>query len=183
MAIPDFPQTLPCPQIEGTAASFDAGLIRTQFDGGNSRQRRMYKTLPSIYPVQWVVSQKVDLAKLIRWLNDNGYAWFNLKLPGVLASTKGEETTACRVRLITDLSTELINTRRGYYWRVRSALEWVDAGSTLGVGSTTTAEGWITARSPTTAATDWIIAGGAGSPSVLGPIIGGHPTHPSALLP
>lgn len=182
MAIPDFPQTLPCPQIDGTQASFDAGLIRTQFDGGNSRQRRIYKNLPSIYPVQWVVSQKIDLAKLIRWLNDNGWTWFNLKLPGILASTLSQDTAVCRVRLITDLNTELINTRRGYYWRVRSALEWVDAGLTIGVGGTT-AEGWMIARGPATVAADWVIAGSAVTPSVLGPIIGGHPTHPSAPSP
>jgi hypothetical protein len=175
-AIPNFPDTLPCPLIDGTTVSYDAGLIRTQFDGGNSKQRRMYKTLPSIYSVQWVVPQKGHenrLEKLMEWLNNNGWSWFNLGLPGILASIKGEDTAACRVRLISDVSTELLNTRKGFYWRVRSALEWTDAGVAFG-----THGGWVIARGPGDPSPDWIIASTPTLPSVGGPIIGGTPSHP-----
>jgi hypothetical protein len=176
-AVPNFPDTLPCPIIEGTSVSYDAGLIRTQFDGGNSKQRRMYATLPSIYPVQWVVpqiGQDNRLEKLMEWINEFGWAWFYLGLPGILASIQGKDTALCRVRLISDIQTELLNTRKGYYWRVRSALEWTDAGSVMAAHG-----GWVIAKGPGDPSVDWIIAGDLITPSLGGPIIGGDPSHPS----
>lgn len=69
----------PCPSIEENGYEIDAGLVRTTWENGRSRQRRKYLTRPTTFKLSWMVNQ-AGLRKLEQTAMSIGYDWFYLPL-------------------------------------------------------------------------------------------------------
>lgn len=174
----DYPASLPCvSRIEGHSANISAGLVRVVMDGGNARQRRKHRVLPHTLSLVFIVSQS-QLNEWLAWANKNAWdAFFNLKLPGLYAASKGLDTTPTPVRFISDLQTELIPINRLWLWRVTVSAEYVPTPADL-IGAM---GGWIIAGTPAAPAADLIVAGTPGSPATDW-IVGGTPLQPADLV-
>jgi len=187
MTTPSWPQSFPCPLVEGFAAEIYTAVVRTPFEGGNTRQRRLHRQIPHAFRVSWLVKQSPTWGQMLNWLNINGFSWFTLSLPSALAGLKQKQTVPHAVRLIDDLRTELINTRDGYYWRLEATLEWMPGDSDFGTGGPAFMTGnWNIARSRTLALadlpTDWIVAGTPAAPNNATTYTSGTPAAPAAIL-
>ena len=164
--MPAFPSTFPCPQVDPFSMELSAGLVRTAFESGLSRQRRRFKNLPHTMSLRWVLNQK-QLGQVIPWLNDNGYSWFELSLPSELAGQQNQSTVPHEVRLISDLACNLImydkTDATKCVWEVSATIEWMKYSSTS--KPSTTINDWIIARDPGNPSPDWIIARDPANPS------------------
>jgi hypothetical protein len=139
----NFPSTLPCvSRIDGYAMTAAAACLRTPFEAGNTRQRRMHARLPMEIALAWRV-RNVDLYPLVSWLNVYGFDWFNLKLAGLEASQANVYAMSIAVRLMSDLRVQLAQFHRDNWWTVAASAEYqapplalVPAGvGTVAVGS------------------------------------------------
>ena len=164
--MPAFPSTFPCPSVEPFSMELSAGLVRTAFEAGLSRQRRRFKNLPHTMSLRWVLNQK-QLGQVIPWLNDNGYSWFELSLPSELAGQQNQSIVPHEVRLISDLACNLImydkTDATKCVWEVSATIEWMQYSST--VKPSTVTNNWIIARDPGNPSPDWIIARDPANPS------------------
>jgi hypothetical protein len=169
-----YPSTLPCvSRIEGHSAALSAGLVQTPMEAGNLRQRRRHRTLPHRIELAFMIDQAVYAAWLA-WVNANAFDTFvAMRLPGLLASRAGTSTALVPVRFVSDISTELVQAHRLWFWRCRVTAEWMPTTEDL---APITQGNWIAA---TDDAPDWIIAGTPLTPSVS-TITGGTPLNPSA---
>jgi hypothetical protein len=120
----DYPEDLPCvSRIDGFGMTAAAAVIRTPFEAGNARLRRMHAVLPQEIALAWRCSNE-DLHPLIAWLNTFGYDWFNLRLAGIEASELGDQSTPIAVRLMSDLQMTLMQFHRQNWWTVRATAEY-----------------------------------------------------------
>ena len=120
-----WPSKFPCPLIAGTATEAYAGLKRTPMESGHTRQRRVHRMLPHLFNLSWIVKQATLYGEMVEWINDNGYYWFLIDLPSALAGAANKQTTQHTVRVVSDLSAELIQTQnQGYHWQLSLQVEW-----------------------------------------------------------
>jgi hypothetical protein len=120
----DFPDDLPCvSRIDGYQATSASAVIRTPFEAGNSRQRRLHARMPTEIALAWRVSN-AQLHPLFSWLNEFGYDWFNLTLAGIEASQAGVESMPIAVRCMGDIQTSLMQFHRANWWTLRVAAEY-----------------------------------------------------------
>lgn len=159
-----YPSSLPCvSRAQGLNETAYAGVVRTPMEAGNSRQRRMHRTLPHRLSLTWEMAQ-TDLAAFLTWVN--AYAWDNwvlLDLPGLRASRRSVNVTGTPVRFISDLTEELITGTGLWYWRVRVDAEWQPTTDDLALVPIAS---WIVAGTPGDPSSDqWIVAGTPGNPS------------------
>lgn len=188
--IPSWPAELPCPQIADHKAEIYTAVVRTPFEGGNTRQRRVHNQIPHAISLSWIFKQKVELGLALNWLNINGFNWFTINIPGALASIKNLDTTLTTVRLISDLKTQLIHTTDGYVWHMEATAEWEPLDSDFGAAGAAFYTGqWIIAGDPATPsapdvsyAADWVIAGDPAHPNSSRTVIAGNPITPAALV-
>ena len=188
--IPSWPADLPCPQIADHSAEIYTAVVRTPFEGGNTRQRRIHNQIPHAIKLTWIFKQKLELGMALNWINVNGFNWFSINLPGALASIKNKDTTPTTVRFISDLQTKLIHTTNGYVWFMEGTVEWEPADSDFGsTGSMFFTGDWIIAGDPATPSapdvtyvSDWVIAGDPPFPNSNKLVIAGDPITPAALV-
>jgi hypothetical protein len=121
-----WPSSFPCPLIDGFAMQANAAVIRSPEAAGNTRQRRINRRLPHSISLAWVFSQ-AEYGQVLRWLNKNGWNWFDIQLP----SGSGDHLGAYTIRLISNLQGELIEGKDGYHWRVTASAEWMPPRSRL----------------------------------------------------
>lgn len=81
----DFPNTLPCPLLEGKSAKTVRPFTRTTMESGRARQRRKFSSVPTLIKVSWAFNSSQAQA-FEAWFRDaimDGADWFNLntKLP------------------------------------------------------------------------------------------------------
>jgi len=178
-----WPSSFPCPQIAGHSAEAYAAVIRTPFQGGNTRQRRIHTQLPNAINLSWVIKQS-EFGLVLTWMNVNAWDWFEIDIPGPLAGLNGVATYPHNIRFIGDLRQELIYAKDGYHWRVAVTAEWVAAHSELGpAGEEFLSHKWIIAGTPRNpSAPDWIIAGDPIRPSDPDVYTAGTPRAPAALV-
>jgi len=177
--MPAFPSTFPCPSVEPFSMELSAGLVRTAFESGLSRQRRRFKNLPHTMSLKWILTQ-TQLGAVIPWLNAHGYTWFDLSLPSELAGQQSKPIVPHNVRLISDLACSLImydktDTSR-CVWEVNATVEWMQYSYTvkqppagfwiIARHAGNPSPDWIIGQHPASPSTDIIDAGRAGSPSV-----------------
>ena len=173
-----FPNTFPCPQVSPFTMDISAGLVRTEFEGGLTRQRRRFKTMPHTMQLRWVLNQ-AQLGDVIPWLDVHGYNWFELSLPSELAGQKRQSHVPHDVRLIGDLSCNLIQYDAKdvskCFWEVSATVEWLKYRFTVNPPP----QGyWIIARHAGNPSPDWIIGQKPSFPSA-DIISAGRPEDPS----
>jgi len=122
----DYPVTFPCAsRVEGHSADLFTGVVRTPMQAGNSRQRRSHHALPHQISLVFIVKQTA-YAEWLKWVNEHAWdEWVSMNLPGLAASDAGVNTAPILVRFCTDLSTELLDVFRLWYWRVRVDCEYM----------------------------------------------------------
>ena len=178
MALPDFPDSLPCvSRIDGFQMSSSAAVIRTPFEAGNSRQRRLHNRMPTEIALAWRV-ENARLAALFAWLNTFGYDWFNLRLAGLEASRLGAFALKVAVRCMSDIQVTLMQFHRSNYWTLRVTAEYQPPAHVLVPGSTGT---WVVGGTPPAPSSDWVIAKTPPDPATDW-VIGGTPPDPSGLV-
>jgi hypothetical protein len=178
----NWPKDFPCPLIDGFGAEAYAAVLRTPFQGGNTRQRRIHRQLPHAMQLTWVFKQD-DYGLVLNWMNIKAWDWFTIDLPGPLAGLKRVQTCAHIIRFISDLKSELIRGKEGYYWKVSVTAEWLPEQSDFGThGSAFMTHDWVIAGSPRNASAPvWIIAGTPAAPNNAKVYVGGTPGAPAAF--
>ena len=113
-----YPTDFPCPLIEPTAYEAVPGVVRTVFENGLTRQRRIHGKLPRIFKLAFMIRQSPLYGRWLNWADKTAWSGFTIQLPSDIAGTAGLELTDHSMRFIDDLRTELVRTSKGYYWRV-----------------------------------------------------------------
>lgn len=103
--MPAYPSTFALPRFAPHTYTVDMGVMRTQMDGGNARQRRLYDVMPHGYQLEFVV-RLVDLFDWQDWVNLYAYDYFDLPLVSWLSSQAGVRALATSARFISDLEFE-----------------------------------------------------------------------------
>lgn len=141
-----YPSSFPCPLIEGYAIQIDAGLLRTNFQSGNTRQRRAYSNLPHYITMSFAI--KINLFdEWLQWINDNAFEWCLFPAVTWANGTLDEIPKDHVLRLIADIEISAITNE---YFRVTVRAE------------TNTAAG---ENLPPQARGNWVVGGTPSEPS------------------
>jgi len=174
----DYPDDLPCvSRIDGFQFKASSSVIRTPFEAGNSRLRRIHKRMPTDISLTWRIPND-KLHPLFVWLNTYGYDWFNLNLAGIEASQSNVMSKIISVRLMGDLQKTLLRVHYQNWWLVSASAEYRPGVVVL----TPSGEGdWIIGGTPAAPSGEWVIGGtpAAPSPDFTNP---GTPNFPSANI-
>ena len=157
-----YPDTLPCPLIDGFGADIASGVLRSGLELGSARQRRTNRALVHTYQLTFVIKQVKDFGDWMTWVNANGFRWFTMKLPGALAGSHNEQIFDNTIRFIGPIQSTVIRAVDGYHWRVSVAAEFVWSAADHGQHIDTL---WIIARTPANPSPDWVIARTPSNPS------------------
>ena len=159
-----YPLSFPCAsRIEGHSAAISTGIVRTPFESGNSRQRRMYRNLPHQIALVFMVDQAL-WASWLSWVNANAFdQFFTLKLPGLIAAAAGAHTAAVPVRFASDVATELVPARGLWVWKATVTAEYLPAFADI----LALAGVWIVGGTPAAPSTDTYTAGTPGVPAPI----------------
>ena len=80
MAIPVYPEGLPCPLRENYAFTPVNNIRRTQMDSGRARQRIEFQNVPTMVQLQWVMSSP-QASLFEAWAAQVvGAGWFEMEL-------------------------------------------------------------------------------------------------------
>lgn len=172
-----YPDNLASPQVKPYSYAVDMGLLRTPMEGGNTRQRRLYRTMPTLWALEFIM-HAVDLFDWQTWADANGYDWFQIDLQSMYSGAAGKMTSPHLVRFTTDLQMENIM----YGWiRVRVSAELSPFQATLFGAPPAPGpaqSNWIIAGTPAAPSSDTVTAGTPGNPS-SDTITAGTPAYPS----
>ena len=113
-----YPTDFPCPLIEPTAYEAVPGLVRTTFENGLTKQRRTHKKLPRLFNLAFMIRQSPLYGRWLNWADKTAWSGFTIQLPSDLAGAAGLELDDLSMRFTSDLRTQLVQTSKGYYWRV-----------------------------------------------------------------
>lgn len=148
-----YPADFRCAQITPYAIAVDMGLLRTQMDGGGARQRRLYKTMPTVYSLEFIMTVQ-ELGAWQIWVNDNAYDYFIIdNLESFRSGLKGQVSSPHSIRFISNLAID--NPVFGWV-RVKVQAEGAIAAPEAG---------WIVGGTPAAPSPLWIIAGTVVAPS------------------
>lgn len=169
-----------CPSVDW-AQELQIPMQRMEMQSGNSRQRRMTRVIPTRFGLSWTMRQH-EAALAVDWLAGRGTSWFEMSLPGVVAGIANSQLAPQNVRLLGNISTELVQTDRDGFW-LRFSGEFESVLTNIGRGAIKVGQGgWIIGGGPITPSTGLLIAGGPAAPS-SGQVIGGTPQNPSISTP
>jgi hypothetical protein len=145
-----YPRKFPLPDRQPYSLAVDAGLLRSQFNAGNTRQRRQYFRLPTIMALQFTLRAE-ELAEWQEWCNANAWTWFQIDLQSALG--KGEILAPHEVRFITSLDISSVG------WNLVSVTVGAEMSPAMLADAFTPVE-------PPIAGPYWIVAGTPGNPAV-----------------
>lgn len=77
-----WPSDLPAPEVDGYQIQPQTPTIRTDMDQGPARQRRRFRSAPTLYQVKWVLTEP-QLATFESWYHHvilQGASWFDVSL-------------------------------------------------------------------------------------------------------
>lgn len=120
-ALPIWPATLPAPDRDGYQYGLGFGLIRTQFQGGSTRQRRTQWGMPGTFALTFRMNT-AQLGTLQTFLDSYGFGWFAMDLVTGAARVWRPQSDCLlhRVRFISDPMHALIAPN---LWRVTITAE------------------------------------------------------------
>lgn len=100
----DYPSNFRCAQITPYSVTVDMGLLRTPMDGGATRQRRLYRTMPHAFQLAFIMTVQ-ELGEWQAWVNENAYDWFVMpKLESMYAGLAGAIATPHTIRFTSNLT-------------------------------------------------------------------------------
>lgn len=132
MSYENYPTGFQCPQIKPYSLGVDMGVLRTPMQGGNARQRRMYRHMPTVFRLEFII-QALDLGEWQSWVNRFAYDYFVINIESMWSGSSGVIAAPHLVRFISDLEMENVT----YGWirvRVQAELspnQWSIAGPLL----------------------------------------------------
>lgn len=178
MAAIVYPDTFRCAQITPYRVSVDMGVLRTPMEGGYQRQRRLYRTMPHVFALEFVMTVQ-ELGPWQEWVNVNAYDYFEMpKLESMYSGMVGEIASPHSIRFTGNL--EIDNPVYGWV-RVKVSAE-LDPLQDANSGPIAPSDAWFIGGSPAAPSDDGDIH--AGSPAALGPdrIHPGSPGRPAAIV-
>jgi hypothetical protein len=99
-----YPAEFQCAQITPYTIAVDMGVLRTQMEGGGARQRRLYRTMPTVYSLEFVMTVG-ELGDWQVWVNDHAYDWFLIdNLESYKAGLEGQVSSPHTIRFISNLA-------------------------------------------------------------------------------
>jgi hypothetical protein len=172
-----YPAEFRCAQITPYRVSVDMGLLRTPMESGLQRQRRLYRTMPTSFALEFVMTVP-ELGAWQTWVNLYAYDYFTMtRLETYLAGKLGEISSPHSVRFTSNLDID----NPVYGWvRVKVSAE-LDPLQPL-PGPVTPTNLWVVAGTAPTPSTTHLIY--AGTPAATAPdsIAAGTPAYPAAIL-
>lgn len=114
-----WPQSFPCPQLDGSALTADTMLAATPVGATPVEVRQMQPRFPHAISVALIADQST-YGRLLPWLNRFGVHWFEMPL-----TTFQGHMLPQIVRFKSDFGQELVMTAKGPYWRITGDLEWL----------------------------------------------------------
>jgi hypothetical protein len=171
-----YPAEFRCAQITPYRIAVDMGVLRTPMDSGLPRQRRLYRTMPHAFQLEFVMTV-VELGDWQRWVNIYAYDYFTMgRLETYFAGMVGEISSPHSVRFTGNL--EIDNPVYGWV-RVRVPAELDPLQPFPGPVEPTNL--WVVGGFPQSVITNWVI-GGFPQSIITDWIIAGTPAFPAAYL-
>jgi hypothetical protein len=176
MAEVTYPAEFRCAQINPYRVTVDMGVLRTPMDSGLPRQRRLYRTMPHAFQLEFVMTVP-ELGAWQRWVNAHAYDYFTMaKLESYFAGLVGEIAAPHSVRFTGNL--EYDNPVYGWV-RVKVAAELDPLQPFPGPVEPTNI--WIIGGFPQSILED-AINGGFPQHDIEDWIIAGTPAYPAAYV-
>jgi len=177
MTIPKYPAAFACAQVLPYHIDVNMGVIRTPMESGHARQRRMFRTMPHLFTLEFVM-KAVELGRWQSWVNEFAYDYFSLDLESMYSGLLGQITIPHDVRFTSNLTIDNVT----YEWvRVRVQAE-LSPAFAASLGPKLPTHNWVIAGHPAPPPpTDWIIAGEPPTPS-LDTYYAGSPQYPAAII-
>lgn len=116
LTIPLWPKTLPYPDRDGYQYAIEFGLLRTQFEGGYTRQRRTSWGMPATFALTFRMNT-AQLGTLQTFMEKSAFAWFAMDLVsgGARIVRPASDCVLHKVRFISNPMHDLIGPN---VWRV-----------------------------------------------------------------
>jgi len=171
-----YPTEFRCAQIANYRVAVDMGVLRTPMDSGLPRQRRLYRTMPHTFQLEFIMTVP-ELGAWQRWVNAHAYDYFTMgKLESYFAGVMGEIATPHSVRFTGNL--EYDNPVYGWV-RVRVPAELDPLQPFPGPIEPTNL--WVIGGTPPAPSPNNVIAG---TPPAPAPdwLIAGTPAYPAAVI-
>jgi len=162
MAETFYPDSFQCAQITPYAIAVDMGVLRTAMEGGGSRQRRLYRTMPHAFALEFVMTVP-ELAAWQEWVNANAYDYFTIaKLESMYAGKVNQIASPHSIRFTSDLAID----NPVYGWvRVKVSAELDPRQDSL--------------SGPLVPSYNWVVGGTPPAPSNTAAVIAGTPADVS----
>lgn len=128
MTTPTYPPEFRCAQITPYNIAVDMGLLRTAMEGGNARQRRLYRTMPHTFALDFIMTV-VELGDWQAWVNENAFDWFVMpELESMYSGQAGLTASPHTIRFTSNLAID----NPAYGWvRVKVSAELAPLSSTV----------------------------------------------------
>jgi hypothetical protein len=174
-----YPEEFRCAQITPYRVNVGMGVLRTPMESGLQRQRRLYKTMPHAFQLEFVMTVP-ELGQWQPWVNQYAYDYFVMqRLETWIAGRRGEISSPHSVRFTSDL--EFDNPVYGWVRvRVAAELDPIQPPEAM-PGPVTPGDGWIVAGTPGAPSLAWIVAGSPAAPSA-DLVSAGSPGFPASLV-
>ena len=173
-----YPASFRCAQWTPYRIDVDMGVLRTAMDGGSYRQRRVYRTMPHQFALEFVMTV-VELGAWQQWVNVNAYDYFTINnLESMYAGMIGEISSPHSIRFTTDLSID--NPTFGWV-RVKVGAE-LDPLQAANLGPLIPSDQWIVGGTPAAPSNANKIIAGAPDDVAIERISAGSPGQPAAII-
>lgn len=170
-----WPATLPNPVANPHDFIVNMGVSRVRMQAGNTKQRRMFRHMPTQWGLAWQVDTKHMMA-LTKWIHQFGTDWFECPVVSMYAARNGKIIDLLTCRVIGDLS---IAPDGHNLWRVSTEVE---ISPEIYQKHVIVTKDWIIAGNPASpSAPDWYIGGTPALPSV-DTVLPGRPGAPNATV-
>lgn len=97
-----YPDSLPCPLLNGFSIFVASGAIRSDING-NQSQRRVFKSMPHVFSLSFAMSI-TQWGAWQNWVSANAYNWFEMNLPSMYAGREGKLLKATLIRFTSPVS-------------------------------------------------------------------------------
>ena len=101
-----YPDTLPDPTVSGFSAVVAMGVIRSDMET-HQAQRRVFTTMPHSFTISFTLTL-AQWARWHLWMLENGYRWFDIRLPSLYAGQLLESTSLMKIRLTSSFSASML---------------------------------------------------------------------------